>query len=100
MHCCEGFFFFFAMHLRNGKVVRAPSTPSRTVSDLKRPSDSKFVDVNEKRNPPNPAIHLTAVGQHEKLPAPKFEDLRGENVKLKKEVEFLRGQLLMSSLNN
>ena len=79
------------MHLRNGKVVRAPSTPSRTMSDLKRASDSKFVDVNKKRNPPNPAFHLTAVGQHEKLPAPKFEDLRDENVKLRRRSNFQEG---------
>ena len=65
------------MHLRNGKVVRAPSTPSRTMSDLKRASDSKFVGAN-KKSPPNPAIHLTAVVQHKKLPALKFEDLRRE----------------------
>ena len=34
------------------------------------------------------------------MPAPKLEDLRDENVKLRREVEFLRGQLLTSSLND
>ena len=95
----------FEMHLRNGKVLRAPSTSLRTMSELKRASECKFVDVIEKGDPPHPAIQYPIAGQREKLPAPKtapkFEESTDSEVaKLRIEIELLREQLMLASLNN
>ena len=66
---------FFEMHLRDGKLLRIPSansklsTDPRTMSELKRASDSMFADVIEKRTPSNVPVQHPNVGLLENLSA-------------------------------
>ena len=82
------------MHLRDGKVLGAPTTNPRTMPDLKKSSESKFVEIKEARKPIDPPMIPIDVGVQEKAPVSIMEPIYNEHaMMLQKRVDTLETQV-------